>query len=166
MITDWLGLSTHPSPPPLPPPTPLSGWQILAEKEEEQLGCQTVPWCSQVKGEPNHRESGLSWAWECSTADRGRRATEGMRALQERGQPLRIQIWELVSDWTAEQGKCKMDVRAEELPFTLSSFCRRRLAMVSVLKGVAVRQVGCSELHITVRRMKSELPMKCRNKHF
>lgn len=108
---DWLTLSSA-SP----------GWQILAEKEEEQLGCKTFPRCSQVKGEPNHCESSFSGAWECSTADRGCRATEGMRPLQELCQPLRIQIWEVVRDWIAESGNCKMDVNTEDLSFTLSSY--------------------------------------------
>lgn len=151
MITDWL----------CPPPPP--GWQILAEKEEEQLGCQAFPRCSQVKGEPNLCESSLSGAWECSTADRGRRATEGMRALQDFCRPLRIQIWEVVRDWIAESGNCSVDVNTEELSFTL--LCRHRLVMASVLKWIGVRQVDCGILHIAVKWMKSGLLIKCRRKY-
>lgn len=155
MMTDWLILSSA-SP----------GWQILAEKEEEQLGCQTFPWCSQVKGEPNHCESSLSGAWECSTADRGRRATEGMRALQERRRPLQIQIWEVVRGCGELNQETVKWMSIQKSYHSLCLLIRCRLMMASVLTWIGVRQVDCSILHIWVRWIKSELLIKCRNKHF
>lgn len=84
----WLNLNSAPS----------SGWKVLAEKEEEQRGRQTLTWRPQVKGEPNHRPSSLPGAWECGTAVRGRRPAEGERALQESRWSLRSQIWTAVRD--------------------------------------------------------------------
>lgn len=76
------------------------GWEVLAEEEEEQRGCQTLTWCPQVKGEPDHGPGSFPGAWECSVEDGGGRATEGVRPLQERCRPLRSQIWTTVRQQT------------------------------------------------------------------
>lgn len=79
---------------------PISpGWQVLAEKEEEQHGCQTLTWRSQVKGEPDHRPSSFPRARERGAAVGGRRATEGVWPLQERCGSLWSQIWTTVRDF-------------------------------------------------------------------
>lgn len=86
---------------PLCPPPP--GRKVLAAEEEEQRGCQALPGCPQVKGEPDHRESGVPGAREHGAEDRGGRAAQGVRPLQERGGTLRGQVWTPVRETASDQ---------------------------------------------------------------